>query len=132
MSEQAVWLAKSTDRKTWTNVQDERVLSPGGRLYKDFDVHGVTMKQVFKRGESYYALYDCHEGRDLGKGGRFNTCLARSGNLVAWEKYPGNPIVTNQTSGIVVDPDGDGPIPPRLYTMHPEVRVFEPALGKAR
>jgi len=54
----------------------------------------------------------------------WTTCIARSNDLVHWEKYPGNPIVANNSSsGIFVEtPDGL-----RLYTMHPEVRRFEPA-----
>ena len=49
--------------------------------------------------------------------------VARSPDLIHWEKYPGNPIVEqNCSSGIVVEtPEGL-----RLYTMHPDIRRFEP------
>ena len=48
--------------------------------------------------------------------------MARSKDLIHWEKYAGNPIVGgNCSSGILVD----GPGGTRLFTMHPEVRVFE-------
>src|SRR5207248_76951 len=45
---------------------------------------------------------------------------------VHWEKYPGNPIVKNNCSSpiLVAGPEGD-----RLYTMHPDVRVFRVAPG---
>jgi hypothetical protein len=50
--------------------------------------------------------------------------VARSRDLVHWEKYPGNPIIKNDCSSaiLVTTPRGD-----RLYTMHPDVKVFEPA-----
>jgi hypothetical protein len=43
---------------------------------------------------------------------------------VHWEKYPGNPIIKNNCSSaiLVTTPQGD-----RLYTMHPDVKAFEPA-----
>jgi hypothetical protein len=123
--DQGVWLATSTDRKTWTNMQDDPALPLGPQAY---DRAAVAMNQVFKRDGWYYAVYHANSERPWKD---WTTCLARSRDLVHWEKYPGNPIVEhNQSSGIVVDPDGDGPIPPRLYTMHPEVRVLVPAGAK--
>ena len=52
----------------------------------------------------------------------WTTNIARLKDLVHWEKYPGNPIIENNCSSavLVLGPKGD-----RLYTMHPEVRVFE-------
>jgi hypothetical protein len=53
--------------------------------------------------------------------------LARSKDLVHWEKYPGNPIVAgNQSSGIVVEDGGKY----RLYTMHDQVRVYLPKVDE--
>ena len=120
-ADQGVWLATSPDRKVWTNIQDEPVLAmtPG-----TYDQTAVAMNQVVKRNGWYYAFY--HANRE--KPWNWTTCLARSQDLIHWEKFAGNPLVqNNQSSGILVDPDGDGPIPPRLYTMHPEVRVLMPA-----
>jgi hypothetical protein len=40
---------------------------------------------------------------------------------VYWKKYSGNPIIrSNDSSGIFVD-DGHGL---RLYTMHPEIKLW--------
>ena len=123
--DQGVWLARSTDGKIWTNVQDDPVLPLGPAEY---DRAAVAVNQVFRRGGWYFAVYHANRERPWKD---WTTCLARSRDLVHWEKYPGNPIVEhNQSSGVVVDPDGDGPLPPRLYTMHPEVRVLMPAGAK--
>ena len=52
----------------------------------------------------------------------WNTDVARSTDLIHWEKYPGNPIIADKSSGIVV-PDGRQF---RLYTMHNQVDVWFP------
>ncbi len=120
--DRGVWLATSTDRKVWTNVQDEPVLGLGPDAY---DREAVAMNQVIKRGGVYYAFYHANSSRPWKD---WTSCIARSRDLIHWEKYPGNPIVAgNCSSPILVNtPDGD-----RLYTMHPEVRVFVPKV-KAR
>ncbi len=120
--DQGVWLATSTDARTWTNVQDEPVLAMGPAEY---DQTAVAFNQVFKRGNWYYAVYHANSQRPWKN---WTTCMARSTDLIHWQKFAGNPLVqNNQSSGIVVDPDGpEGPQPPRLYTMHPEVRVLVP------
>jgi hypothetical protein len=43
---------------------------------------------------------------------------------VHWEKYPGNPIIRNNCSSAILvrTPQGQD----RLYTMHPDVKVFVP------
>ncbi len=116
-----IWLATSKDRKVWTNVQDDPVLAMGPEPY---DRAAVAFDQVFKRDGVYYAIYHANSERPWKD---WTTCLARSRDLVHWEKYPGNPIVNgNRSSGMVVEtPEG-----PRLYTMHPDVRRFEPAVGR--
>jgi hypothetical protein len=45
-----------------------------------------------------------------------------------WDKYPGNPIIQNNDSSAILvrTPRGD-----RLYTMHSDVKVFEPAANSA-
>ncbi|HEY2158212.1 MAG TPA: glycosylase [Isosphaeraceae bacterium] len=114
----AVWLATSRDRKVWTNVKDDPVLAIGPEPY---DKAAVAFDQIIKRDGVYYAIYHANSERPWKD---WTTCLARSRDLVHWEKYPGNPIVgSNCSSGMIVDtPEG-----PRLYTMHPDVRRFEPA-----
>jgi len=113
-----VWLATSRDRKMWTNVQDTPVIALGPGAY---DQAAVALNQVVKRGDFYYGFYHASAQRPWKE---WTSCIARSRDLVHWEKYPGNPIVRNNCSSpiLVAGPDGD-----RLYTMHPDVRVFRPA-----
>ena len=114
-----VWLATSKDRRVWTNVRDEPVLAIGPELY---DRAAVALNQVVKRGGVYYAFYHANAERPWKD---WTSCVARSRDLVHWEKYPGNPIVKDNCSSpiLVEGPDGD-----RLYTMHPAVRAYRPAL----
>lgn len=113
--DQGVWLATSRDRKVWTNVRDEPVLAMGPEPY---DRAAVAVNQVIKQGGVYYAIYHANAARPWKD---WTTCVARSRDLIHWEKFPGNPIVqNNSSSGILVDgPDGRV-----LYTMHPEVRRY--------
>ncbi len=116
--DQGVWLAKSTDLKTWTNVQDDPVLALGPVAY---DRAAVAMNQVVKRDGVYYAFYHAnseHPWKD------WTTCVARSRDLVHWEKYPGNPIIRNNCSSAILvrTPGGED----RLYTMHPDVKLYRP------
>jgi len=118
-----VWLATSKDRKVWKNVRDDPVLKMGPEPY---DRYAVAMNQVVKRGEYYYAFYHANASNPWKD---WSTCVARSRDLIHWEKYSGNPIVTNNCSSaiLVSTPKGD-----RLYTMHPAVRVFEPAVADSK
>lgn len=117
--DQGAWLATSPDRTVWTNVQDDPVIPLGPEPY---DAHAVAVNQVVRRGGVYYAFYHANAHKPWKD---WTTCIARSTDLRHWEKYPGNPIVGNNcSSGITIDPDGDGPAPLRLYTMHPDVRAF--------
>jgi hypothetical protein len=116
--DQGVWLARSKGMKIWTNVQDEPVLAMGPDAY---DLHAVAVNQVVKRNGYYYAFYHANSHKPWKD---WSTCVARSRDLIHWQKYPGNPIVQNNCSSaiLVTTPHGD-----RLYTMHPEVRAYEPA-----
>jgi hypothetical protein len=117
--DRGVWLAKSRDRKVWTNVQDEPVLARGPHTY---DQHAVALNQVIHYRGRYYAVY--HANADPKWRGPWTTCIAASKDLVHWKKYEGNPIIReNFSSGQLVH-DGRQY---RLYTMHPDVRVFFPA-----
>ncbi len=116
--DKGVWLATSRDRKVWTNRQDEPVIEMGPDLY---DKQAVALNQIIKYGGWYYGLTHANAHKPWKE---WTTCLVRSRDLVHWQKFPGNPIVeNNSSSGVFVDPDGEGPAPMRLYTMHPEVRV---------
>ena len=112
-----VWLAASTDQKTWKNVQDEPVLAPGPEQYDRF---GIALNQVIKYRGKYYGYYHgtAHKNWSL-----WSTNVAVSKDLIHWHKYAANPIVgENMSSGILV-PDGTRYL---LYTMHPEVRLYLP------
>ncbi len=114
--DQGVWLATSKDQVVWTNVQDEPVLARGPDAY---DREAIAVNQIIKRGDVYYAFYHANAHRPWKD---WTTNVARSQDLIHWEKYAGNPIVgDNCSSGILVE----GPEGTRLFTMHPEVRVFE-------
>jgi beta-1,2-mannobiose phosphorylase / 1,2-beta-oligomannan phosphorylase len=109
-----VWLARSRDLKVWTNVQDKPVLVPGPEAY---DRQMIALDQIVKHDGAYYAIYH-------GSGGPaakriWNTDVARSADLVHWQKYPGNPVIADQSSGMLIF---DGRV--RLYTMHDAVNVY--------
>lgn len=122
--DQGVWLATSRDMVVWTNVRDEPVLAMGPEAY---DKTAVAINQILKRDGVYYAYYHANAHRPWKD---WTTNVARSRDLIHWEKYEGNPIVGgNCSSGILVE----GPGGARLFTMHPEVRVFEnPPKAEAR
>lgn len=117
-SDLGVWLATSTDLKTWTNVQDEPVMKPGP---DEHDKDLIALNQIIKHKGRYYAYY--HGSAKTGPNAKlWSTCIATSTDLMHWEKYPGNPLLpveANKSSGIVVH-DGKQF---RLYTMHPEVQL---------
>jgi beta-1,2-mannobiose phosphorylase / 1,2-beta-oligomannan phosphorylase len=116
--DQGVWLATSKDLKVWTNVQDDPVIAMGPESY---DKTAVALNQVVKRNGLYYGFYHANSNRPWKN---WTTCVARSRDLVHWEKYPGNPIIENNCSSAILvrTPQGED----RLYTMHPDVKVFVP------
>jgi beta-1,2-mannobiose phosphorylase / 1,2-beta-oligomannan phosphorylase len=120
--DKGVWLAKSTDplSRVWTNVRDEPVLSPGPERY---DKDALAMNQVIKYKVAYFGFYH-GSGSGTAMPRTWNTDVARSTDLVHWQKYPGNPIVDNNKSSGIVVPNGNRF---RLYTMHDQVDLFESA-----
>jgi hypothetical protein len=114
-----VWLATSRDRKVWTNVSDDPVIGLGPDPY---DRAAVALNQVVKRDGVYYGFYHANAHRPWKD---WTSNVARSRDLVHWEKYKGNPIVKDNCSSpiLVAGPDGD-----LLYTMHPDVKVFRPVV----
>jgi hypothetical protein len=120
-NDQGVWLAVSDDRKTFTNLRDEPVIACGPDAC---DSTAVALDQIVKRDGVYYGFYHANATRPWTD---WTTCLARSRDLVHWEKYARNPILKDNCSSamLVTAADGD-----RLYTMHPEVRVFVPDPGE--
>jgi hypothetical protein len=121
-NDKGVWLATTTDpqKRIWTNVQDEAVLTTGpGEYDKDM----IAVDQVIRYCGAYYAFYH-GSGSGATEPRTWNTNIARSVDLVHWKKYRGNPIVDdNKSSGVVVPVAGGF----RLYTMHAQVDVFESA-----
>ncbi|MEP6734736.1 MAG: glycosylase [Chryseolinea sp.] len=114
-----VWLAKSSDLKVFTNVQDEPVLVPGPELYDQF---GIAVNQVVKNDGKYYAYYHATAFKDWSE---WSSCVAISEDRIHWKKYDQNPIqVENKSSPILVN-DGKQN---RLYTMHPAVAVHFPTV----
>jgi len=116
--DQGVWLATSKDRRVWTNIRDTPVLAMGPEPY---DRTAIAVNQIFKRNGVYYALYHANAHQPWKD---WTTNIARSKDLVHWEKYPGNPIIQNNCSSAILVPTPKGD---RLYTMHPDVKAFEPA-----
>lgn len=110
-----IWLARSRDLKVWTNVQDAPVLVPGPLQY---DRAMIAVDQIIKHGEQYYAYYHGTGGPSATR--IWNTDVARSADLVHWQKYCGNPIVADQSSGMVLFDGNES----RLYTMHDAVNVY--------
>jgi hypothetical protein len=115
--DRGVWLATSRDLKVWTNVQDDPVLTPGPARC---DRYLLALDQVIKVQGRYYGYY-----HGLPEKGSKNwaTCVAVSWDLVHWRKYPKNPIVDGDKSSSILIHDGREF---RLYTMHPDVRVYFP------
>jgi sucrose-6-phosphate hydrolase SacC (GH32 family) len=114
-----VWLAATKDvgSRIWTNVADDPILAPGPA---DYDKQLIAVDQVIKHRGAYFAFYH-GSGEKLPR--TWSTNVARSTDLIHWQKFSGNPIVHgNKSSGMVV-PDGCGF---RLYTMHDQVDVFYP------
>lgn len=119
--DRGVWLARSKDMKVWTNVVDEPVLAMGPEAY---DRTAIAFDQIIKRDGVYYAYYHANAHQPWKD---WTSNLARSRDLIRWEKSAANPIVMdNASSPILVD----GSAGPRLFTMHPEVRVYRPAAAK--
>lgn len=115
--DRAVWLARSHDAKVWTNVQDQPVLVPGPEAY---DRQAIALDQVIKFRGRYYGYYHATGEKPWRN---WNSCVATSTDLVHWTKYPNNPIVAGDKSSPIVVDDGRQI---RLYTMHPDVRVYFP------
>lgn len=113
--DRGVWLATSRDQATWYNVVDTPVLAMGPEPY---DRYAVAVNQVIKRDGVYYAFYHANAHQPWKE---WTSNIARSRDLIHWEKYFGNPIVANNSSSpiLVTTPDGA-----RLYTMHPDVRAY--------
>jgi predicted GH43/DUF377 family glycosyl hydrolase len=122
-NDEAVWIATTSDMRTWINLQDAPVLEKGPGLY---DAGAVATNQVIRFGDQYYMFYHGSSDPDWSKPGAtslWTTSVAASKDLIHWVKYPGNPIVEgDHSSGIVVMQNGAY----KLFTMHDIVWMFNP------
>lgn len=120
-NDEGIWLAKSNDKITWVNVQDEPVLKLGPATY---DIAAVAANQVVKFDNKYYLYYHATSGFNW-QSPEFDDIwtsnVAMSEDLIHWVKYPGNPIVDGDFSSPILVFDGDKP---SLFTMHPAVCCY--------
>jgi beta-1,2-mannobiose phosphorylase / 1,2-beta-oligomannan phosphorylase len=120
--DKGIWLATSKDKKVWTNVQDEPVLTPGPA---EFDKDLIALNQIIKLKDRYYAYYHGSARQGANKG-LWSVGVATSTDMIHWEKYAKNPlqpVSENKSSGILVH-DGSQFL---MYTMHPVVWRHVPA-----
>jgi predicted GH43/DUF377 family glycosyl hydrolase len=115
--DRGIWLARSTDRLTWTNIQDEPVIKTGPETY---DQYGVAVNQIVYHEGKYYAYYHATAYEDWHE---WTSCVAISNDLIRWTKYEHNPIMRENKSSPILVHDG---YQYRLYTMHDEVCVHFP------
>jgi hypothetical protein len=109
-----IWLAKSTDLVTFTNVDDMPVIPIGPAVT---DAVRISLNQVVRHEGRYYAYYN-----GQGQLPEWSIHVAVSDDLIHWEKYPNNPITRpedNEASNVLIH-DGDRW---RMYTMDHHVRV---------
>lgn len=122
-NDSGIWLARSRDLKTFTNVQDDPVMLPGP---DEFDKDLIAMNQIIRHKNRYYAvIHGTKKTGDPMKPNQWATGLATSEDLIHWTKFPGNPlqpISANKSSGLLIR-DGSAF---RLYTMHGRVDVHLP------
>jgi sucrose-6-phosphate hydrolase SacC (GH32 family) len=121
--DRAIWIATSTDKVKWTNIQDEPGLEKGQGSY---DSGAVASNQVVKFRGKYYMYY--HGSTDStwnipGNSSRWTSNVAMSSDLIHWVKYPKNPIVEGDHSSPILVPDGNKF---RLYTMHDKIWMYNP------
>lgn len=113
-----IWLAKSDNKITWKNVQDESVLKLGPDKN---DIAAVAANQVVKYKDRYYLYYHATDRMDWQHASSpviWTSNIAMSTDLIHWEKYWGNPFVEGNHSSPILVFDGEKP---SLYIMHPEV-----------
>lgn len=122
-----IWLARSTDLKVFTNVQDDPVLVHGP---DEFDRDLIAMNQIIRYQDRYYCtLHGAKKPPQPGQPSVWATGIATSTDLIHWTKFPGNPlrpIAENKSSGLLI-PMGRNF---RLYTMHNQVDVYVPPAAK--
>lgn len=122
-NDEAVWLATSTDKINWVNVQDDPILKPGPETY---DIAAIAVNQIVKVDGNYYLFYHAtssFEWQNSVSEEVWTSNVAMSTDLLHWVKYPDNPVVKGNHSSPILVFDGGKP---SLYTMHPEVCRYYP------
>lgn len=113
-----IWIAGSTDKINWKNIQDEPVIALGPDKY---DIAAVAANQVVKFNGKYYIYYHATDRPDWQHPSSpvvWTSNIAMSTDLIHWVKYPGNPFVEGDHSSPILVFDGKKP---SLYTMHSKV-----------
>lgn len=85
----AIYLARSKNGIDYQSVGNEPVLIPGE--IGEWDDFEVTTPRIFRVGDSFYIIYS-GINRDDKKDIPRAFGLARSQDLIHWEKYPQNPV----------------------------------------
>lgn len=131
--DEAIWVAGSSDHRTWKNISDEPVIKAGP---DEYDAAAVAANQVIKYQGKYYLHYHASSDPNWAKEGsnaEWTSNIAMSEDLIHWTKYPGNPIIAGDHSSAITVFDGTAT---RLYAMHPEVFLYfskqTPWIGKNR
>lgn len=116
-NDEAIWLAESSDHKTWTNVQDSPVIIKGPEKY---DAGALAANQVVKYKGRYYIYYHA-SSESMASSVVWTSNVAMSTDLIHWVKYGKNPIVEGDHSSPILVYNGNSY---RLYTMHPKVWLY--------
>lgn len=119
----SIWLAESSDKINWKNIQDDPVIALGPDKY---DIGAVAADQVVKYQDKYFLYYHATDRIDWQHPSShvvWTTNVAMSTDLVHWKKYPGNPFIEGDYSSGILVFDGKKP---SFYTMHSEVHRFSP------
>jgi sucrose-6-phosphate hydrolase SacC (GH32 family) len=119
----SIWLAESSDKINWKNIQDEPVIALGPDKY---DIAAVAADQVVKCQNMYFLYYHATDRLDWQHPSShvvWTSNVAMSTDLVHWTKYSGNPFIEGDYSSAILVFDREKP---SLYTMHSEVCRFSP------
>ncbi len=122
-NDEGIWLAKSDNKLTWRNVQDEPVLKMGPEKY---DEGAVATNQIVKFNDRYYMYYHGSTNpnwADPNENALWTSSVAMSTDLINWKKYPENPLVEGDHSSPILVNDGERYL---LYTMHDIVWLYFP------
>ncbi len=118
-----IWVATSTNKGTWKNIQDNPVIKTGPDKY---DIGAIAANQVVKFNGRFYIYYHATDRLDWQHPSSpvfWSSNVAMSYDLIHWTKFPGNPITKGNHSSPILVFDGQKPC---LYTMHSEVWRYNP------